>query len=175
MSTMKKLFPIILAVIGLGAGVGAGAFLRPAPEPIVEATVTCDEGDEGCEMGVPDMPLPAPVVEPDPDEIKEYVSLPKQFVVPVVKKERVRSLVVLTISLEVEVGTSDAALAKTPKLRDVLLQVLFNHANSGGFDGAFTTGRSMSDLRGELLEEAQKVLGSSVHSVLIEEIVKQAM
>ena len=29
---MKKLLPIILAVVGLGIGVGAGVFLKPAPE-----------------------------------------------------------------------------------------------------------------------------------------------
>jgi len=171
---MKKLFPIILAVIGLAIGLGAGVFLSPAPEQ-VEVVDTC-EGGSDC----PELPkdLPPPASEKagyNPDEEWDYVKLPKQFVVPVIKKDRVRSLVVLSLSLEVELGQSDAILSRAPKLRDGFLQVLFDHANSGGFDGAFTTGRSMSDLRGELLGVAERLLGSSVAAVLIEEIVKQSI
>ncbi len=169
---MKKLLPIILAVLGLGIGVGAGVFLAPAPE--VTETVAC-EGDD-CPENNPDMAPPEQqVTEFDPDEEWDYVKLPRQFVVPVIKSDRVRSLVVLSLSLEVQLGQSDLVLARSPKLRDGFLQVLFDHANSGGFDGAFTTGRSMSDLRGELQGVAHRLLGDTVAAVLIEEIVKQTM
>ena len=171
---MKKLLPVILAVIGLGAGLGAGLFLSPTPEPV--AMVDDCDGGKDCSEKVKDMPPPASEASGyDPEEEWDYVKLPKQFVVPVIKKDQVRSLVVLSLSLEVELGQSDSVLSKTPKLRDGFLQVLFNHANSGGFDGAFTTGRSMSDLRGELLGVAERLLGPTVAAVLIEEIVKQTM
>jgi len=171
---MKKLFPIILAVVGLAIGLGAGIFLSPAPEP-VEMVDACGD-DPDCVSPPKDMPAPSrQVSEFNPDEEWDYVDLPKQFVVPVIKNDKVRALVVLSLSLEVELGQSDAVLSRTPKLRDGFLQVLFNHANSGGFDGAFTTGRSMSDLRGELLGVAEQLLGPSVASVLIEEIVKQSI
>jgi len=171
---MKKLLPIILAVLGLGAGLGAGVFLSPAPEP-VEVAEECAPGAE-CKEPVKDMPPPKnQVSEYDPDEVWDYVKIPKQFVIPVIKKDRVRALVVLSLSLEVPPGQTDAALSRTPKLRDGFLQVLFNHANSGGFDGAFTTGKSMSDLRSELLDVAVRLLGDSVGAVLIEEIVKQSV
>lgn len=171
---MKKLLPIILAVLGLGAGLGAGVFLSPTPEPI-EVVEECGPGED-CTKPVKDMPPPASQASDyDPDEVWEYVNLPKQFVIPVIKKDRVRSLVVLSLSIEVPPGQKDAALSRTPKLRDGFLQVLFNHANSGGFDGAFTTGKSMSDLRSELLDVAVRLLGDAVGAVLIEEIVKQAV
>ena len=35
---MKKLMPVLIALLGLGAGVGAGLALKPAPEPEVAAS-----------------------------------------------------------------------------------------------------------------------------------------
>jgi len=172
---MKKLLPIILVVVGLVAGIGAGVMLRPAPEPEETADLAPCDPAAGCdenEYVIPDPPR-APVY--DPDAVWDYVKMPKQFVIPVIKKDRVSALVVMSLSLEVTEGQSDFVLSRAPRLRDGFLQVLFNHANSGGFDGAFTTGRSMKDLRGELKETAQNFLGENVESVLIEEIVKQAM
>ena len=172
---MKKLLPVILALVGLAIGTGAGVFLAPSPEPVEKTESSCPDG-EHCEDKPKDLPAPEKKsAEYNPDQEWDYVKLPKQFVVPVIKKDRVRALVVLSLSLEVEVGQSDAVLAKVPKLRDGFLQVLFDHANSGGFDGAFTTGRSMSDLRGELFEVAQFMAGETVAAVLIDEIVKQSM
>lgn len=170
---MKKLLPIILVVLGAGIGIGAGTALAPAPEP-EQSAVPCEGAD--CESMPKDLPPPEPLqTEYDPEKTWDYVKLPKQFVVPVIKKDKVRALVVLSLSLEVESGQSDLVLSRVPKLRDGFLQVLFDHANSGGFDGAFTTGRSMSDLRGELHEVSVRFLGTIVETVLIEEIVKQTM
>ncbi len=170
---MKKLLPIILVLLGAGVGIGAGIALAPAPE--TEQTAAACDGDD-CENGPSDLPPPEPMeTEYDPEQVWDYVKLPKQFVVPVIKKDKVRALVVLSLSLEVEAGQSDLVLSRVPKLRDGFLQVLFDHANSGGFDGAFTTGRSMADLRGELHEVAVRYLGGIAETVLIEEIVKQSM
>jgi flagellar FliL protein len=51
---------------------------------------------------------------------------------------------------------------------------MFRHANTGGFDGAFTTGRKMEDLRAALLAAARQVFGETpVDDVLIIEIARQ--
>ena len=177
---MKKLLPIILILVGLGAGIGAGISLQPAPEeePKEEAMAACDPAaDPGCVDPTAGHAMLAEVEMEyaDPEAVWEYVKMPKQFVVPIIKRERVSALVVVSVSIETPEGTSAAVLEKQPKLRDSFLQVLFTHANSGGFDGAFTTGQSMRDLRGALREAARRVIGVDVHSVLIEEIVKQPM
>ena len=70
----------------------------------------------------------------------EYVKLNNQFVVPVVEDGRVAAMVVLSLSLEVEAGNTEAVYQREPKLRDAFLQVLFDHANVGGFCGSFTDG-----------------------------------
>lgn len=157
---MKKLLPILLLLLGSGAGVGAGIFLRPAPEP----------ADEIAETG------PAEVEEAPAAETNgpsEYVKMSNQFVVPVVDHDKVTALVVLSLSVEVSLGQKEAVYAKEPKIRDSFLQVLFDHANIGGFDGAFTNANNLDVLRGALREIAQKDVGDQVIDVLIVEIARQ--
>lgn len=158
---MKKLLPLILLLAGSGAGVGAGIFLRPAslPEEHVE-----DEEKMSVETE-------SAIDETDIDH--EYVKMNNQFVVPVVDGDQVTALVVLSLSLEVPAGQKDVIYAKEPKLRDSFLQVLFDHANIGGFEGAFTNANNLAVLRGALREVAQRDMGDQITDVLIIEIARQ--
>ncbi|MGB3312972.1 MAG: flagellar basal body-associated FliL family protein [Albidovulum sp.] len=169
---MRKLLPIILALLGLGLGGGAGLLLRPPPEEVVEIN-PCGDGD-----GHEDAMAGSHAEESGHDEegeapIHDYVKLNNQFVVPVVEHGDVVALVILSISLEVVAGNTEAVYLREPKLRDVFLQVLFDHANAGGFDGAFTQSNNMDVLRSSLLEVARKIMGSVVTDVLIIDIVRQ--
>ncbi|WP_417806277.1 flagellar basal body-associated FliL family protein [Thioclava sp.] len=160
-----KIFPILLAVIGLAAGGGAGYYLRPPP-PDPEATADCapiskDHGDTEVEST---------------EEItatSEFVKLNNQFIVPVVEDGLVSSLVIMSLSLEVKTGSTEKVYRAEPKLRDAFLQVLFDHANTGGFAGAFTGSANMDRLRTSLTETARTVLGSDVIGVLVSDIVRQ--
>lgn len=165
----KLILPILLGTVGLAGGGGAGYFLRPAASPADGAKVEvnpCGPSGEG-EAAKTDAP------EGGDAPTKEYVKLNNQFIVPVVETGKVQALVILSVSLEVKFGSSQNVYAIEPKLRDAFLQVLFDHANSGGFDGAFTNSATMDDLRAALLEMARKSLGSEVTDVLITDIVRQ--
>lgn len=171
---MGKLLPILLAIIGLGAGVGAGLALRPAPE------LAANDGTCPCDCAALTAALEEAGLSPDGEtpqaqESSDYVKLNNQFVVPIVKAERIAAMVVLSISLEVPPGGSEAIYKREPKLRDMFLQVLFDHANSGGFDGAFTDGLKMDPLRTALLETSRQELGNSIRSVLITDVARQDM
>lgn len=146
---MGKLIPVLLALLGLGAGVGAGFFLRHEPaNPSVE------------EPG-------------EPEPVADYVKLNNQFIVPLVLDGRVDGLVILSLSLEISPGATETVFLREPKLRDVFLQVLFDHANAGGFRGSFTDGSNLILLRRALLEVAQRTLGDLVSDVLIVDIMRQ--
>jgi hypothetical protein len=185
---MRKLLPVLLALIGLGGGVGAGLFLAPDKEAVMVAATECtcppadgatahaEDGHGEAGQGPPE-PIPV-LAQKDAegggqDAQVDYVKLNNQFVVPVVKDGRVASLVVMSLSVEVALGGRDDVFTREPKLRDVFLQVLFEHANAGGFDGNFTSGLNMAALRSGLLASAQKVLGSGVSDVLIQDIARQ--
>jgi flagellar protein FliL len=153
---MRKLLPLILVLIGTGGGLGAGLALRPSSSP--------DGGAESATANQPPVGKPAEL---------EYVKLPSQFVVPLLEGGRVGALVVLSLSLEVPIGQSDAVHAREPRLRDDFLRVLFDHANTGGFRGTFTDGSNLVVLRRALLDSARKTLGSTVADVLITDIIRQ--
>jgi len=157
---MKKLFPMILGLFGLGIGLGAGVFLRPA----AEAAAHTDEAN-----GQPS----TPDAETDPDSLPEYVKLNNQFVVPVLQDGKVTSMVIMALSLEVKTGAAEQIYSREPKVRDALLQVMFDHANAGGFEGAFTDGANLVFLRTALLEAAKATLGDAVTDVLISDIARQ--
>ncbi|WP_299297840.1 flagellar basal body-associated FliL family protein [uncultured Tateyamaria sp.] len=159
---IKKLLPLVLLLIGAGAGVGAGIFLRPTPEPV--------EMTEDAET--PDV-MVKEKAEDEPQLDREYVKMNNQFVVPIVNGDKVQGLVVMSLSLEVPAGQKDLIYAREPKLRDSFLQVLFDHANIGGFDGAFTNANNLAVLRGALREVAQKDMGDGITDVLIIEIARQ--
>lgn len=170
---MRKLLPLLLALIGLGAGGGAGFLLRPPPAETVEINPCGDataetEGADG--HGSAEAEAEA---DPDAPPAHEYVKLNNQFVVPVVEDGEIAALVILSISLEVTTGSTEQVYAREPKLRDAFLQVLFDHANAGGFRGAFTQSNNMYVLRNGLLETARKAMGALVSDVLIVDIVRQ--
>ena len=165
---IKKLFPILLALIGVGGGIGAGLALKPDPEEMA-AQVECPQTKHA--EAEPDS---AHVDESAEEEhAQEFVKLNNQFVIPVVGNEMVDSLVVLSLSIEVEPGHTETIYQREPKLRDAFLQVLFDHANMGGFQGEFTNASNMDVLRGSLREVAISVIGSAVTNVLITDIARQ--
>ena len=163
---LGKILPILLAVIGLGAGVGAGIALRPAPQEVAMIS-PCGEIQGETKEKV------AEAEDPNEPSGYDYVKMNNQFVVPVVDKGRVSALVVMSLSLEVDVGQSEAIYQREPKLRDAFLRVMFDHANAGGFDGAFTNSNNMDILRNALREVAEKILGPVVSDVLIIDVVRQ--
>lgn len=166
---IKKILPILLALIGLGAGVGAGIALRPAPEII--SLDPCGDVPHVEEAHDDEM-----MAEDEVDTSAfEYVKLNNQFVIPDIEGDLVAAMVVVSLNLEVKIGTREVIYAREPKLRDGFLQVLFDHANAGGFKGTFTDSASMTSLRGALIEVAQNIVGTEINDVLIIDIVRQDM
>ncbi|HRO10637.1 flagellar basal body-associated FliL family protein [Amaricoccus sp.] len=178
---MKKLAPLLIALLGLGVGVGVGLALKPAPEPEVAAACPPAEGEAEAKAEVA---CPADGADPfaptKPEEKKKkaaelaYVQMDKPFVVPIFAGEKVAAMVVVSLSVETDTEGAHDVEALKPRLRDGFLKVMFRHANSGGFDGSFTSGRKMDDLKSALLRSAQEIVpGTLVEEVLITEIARQ--
>ena len=158
---MLKLLPIILPVLGLGAGIGAGVLMPPAQRQAAECPAPTDTAAKGA-PALPDTPV-------------EYMKLNNQFVVPLISGNDVTSMVIVSLSIEITQGRQETIYAIEPKLRDAFLRVLFDHASLGGFEGNFLSHLGLDTLRLALREIGQKTAGPVLHDVLIVDLVKQAI
>lgn len=165
---IKKLLPVLLTVVGVAGGLGAGYFLRPAPEP-----VEVSETDKQAPSDVVETEMPHIAAEATGD--LDYLELEDQFVIPVVEDGRMTSLVLITLALETKPEAQEMIVSNMPRLRGALLQVMFDYANIGGFDGPFTNSSRLDRLRRNFFEVTQSVFGDDVTDVLILEITRQDM
>lgn len=172
----RLLIPLILLLIGIGGGVGAGLMMAGGEESTdaeADPDVSSDDGHGGDDAGGEGQHgADGGTVTPSGDST-EFVRLNNQFIVPIVRNGAVRSLVVMSLTVEVAAGQNSAVFNREPRLRDSFLQVMFAHANAGGFDGGFTEAAAMAPLREGLREAATAILGAVVHDVLIVDITRQ--
>ncbi|MGR3758469.1 MAG: flagellar basal body-associated FliL family protein [Tranquillimonas sp.] len=166
---LNLILPATLALAGLGAGIGAGIALKPT------AAAPAQDGADAAPECAATTAIAAAAAEvpPEPPTDSDFVKLANQFVVPVVRDGAVAAMVVLNLTLEVAEDAGDAVRAREPKLRDSFLRVLLDHANAGGFDGAFTANGTMDSLRGALLEVGRNDAGPGLRNILILDINRQ--
>ncbi len=177
---MGKILPILLAIIGLGAGIGAGFVLRPDSSASTEAAASTEEASSGHGEAAASSTssghgeaASSGHGEAAPSGSSNFVKMANQIVIPVVRDGKVTALVVVSISIEVAPGSAQSVYQLEPRLRNSFLQVLFDHSNSGGFDGAFTSGPKMTALHEALFEAASLEMGDTLKDVLITDIARQ--
>jgi hypothetical protein len=163
----KLILPIFLFFGGTAGGTAAGLFLLPPPEAEEEG-----HADTAVVCPTPEDHDPSALAASH-DTPSAFVPLNNQFIVPLLDRGSVGALVILSLSVEVEEGGQDSVMMAEPRLRDAFLQVLFDHANTGGFAGTFTATETMRSLRLALNAAAEEVLGGAVRNVLIVDIVRQ--
>jgi len=157
---MAKILPILFLLFGIGGGIGAGVLVEAGPGTIGSGQRNGSDN-------------PSAVIKEDDHPATEFIKMSNQFVVPVVQGDSITALVVVSLSIEVRAGNSERVYAREPRLRDAFLRVMFDHANMGGFQGAFTRAENMGLLRSALREVAEQEIGSDLVDILIVDIVRQ--
>ncbi len=169
---MKKLLlPLVLLLLGTGAGVGAALFSAP------QAEESAAQIDNPCGEMIDHTSNDSTDEKDDHGEssaiANEYAKLNNQFIVPILENGMVSAMVVVSLSIEVAAGNKEPIFLAEPKLRDSFLQAMFDHANIGGFSGNFTSGQNLRPLRQDLMKRAKSIVPGVAKDVLIIDIVRQ--
>lgn len=183
---LRKLLPVLLSVLALVAGAVGGDLLRgttaagvAAPGP--QAALPADELPALEPIAADSaIPSPSPAAPPPPAEPGDadaaaataWFKFPQQFFVPVLHGGHLDSTMILSLSVEMPETATEEVYAHEIKLRDALLRQLLIHANTGGFDGNFTTEAHLRKLRAELTATARAIV-PRIGEILIGDIARQ--
>ena len=155
---MKKLLPVLLIVIGIAAGAGAGFFLKPAPDS--------GSGENHAEMAASEL---------DENAERSFVKIGKQTIVPVVTEGETKALMLFELAVDVPAARVDQVHEMEPRLRDAFLRELFQMSYTGAFLTNFTEERIIEELRRNLTNAARTYLGHNQAEVLILDVMRQEM
>lgn len=111
----------------------------------------------------------------DGDKPREtrYLKFKRQFVIPVMKDQKVGGLVLMNFNLELNEDADDEVFSEEPKLRDAYMRVLLQMSSEGAFDGDLVSPATYEQLRYNLITASTRIIDEGVEDVLILDIVKQ--
>ncbi|MDB6176659.1 hypothetical protein PAF17_03975 [Paracoccus sp. Z330] len=172
---MTKFLTLLAPLIGLAAGIAAGDYLHPtAPEDHAAQSPTKHAGDTTAASTKTDSADTQKGHTEHKDTPPGWFTFPSQFFVPMMRQGDMGAMMILTLSIETDEDQLEDMKAQEHRLRDALLRQLLIHANTGGFDGNFTTEASLGTLRKALLGAARQATSLPVNAVLIADIARQA-
>ncbi|MEM9054670.1 MAG: hypothetical protein AAGB16_05035 [Pseudomonadota bacterium] len=102
-----------------------------------------------------------------------YHRFSREFVVPIMRDNRVRSLVILNLSLEADSSLSSRLFSEEPKVRDNIMTTLIMLSNEGDTLEDFTDIESYETIRSMILKNLDSIFAYGIHNVLIMDIAKQ--
>ena len=180
---MKKILILLIPLIALAGGIAAGAILRPAADATEapEAGAPEEAAPEAAGEHAAAAQAPAPSGHGAPAAHgggeasgTAWFTFPSQFFVPLMRNGDMGAMIIVTLSLETQAAQIEAMNQQQHRLRDALLREMMIHANTGGFDGNFTTEPAQRVLRERLLKAVRAATGLPIEAVLIESIARQA-
>ena len=110
--------------------------------------------------------------ETAPKDVSFYV-FPEKFFIPLIEKSKLSSMVILSLGLEIEEDALEKIEKISPKLRDILLQALFDQATIGNFDGSFIDTDRQIKLRNYLSSTLNSQVGPEIRGVMITDMIRQ--
>lgn len=102
-----------------------------------------------------------------------YFRFSREFVIPLMRNERVASLVILNISLETDASVAEELFSKEPKLRDNIMTTLVHLSNDGSTLSALTSVDNYEKVRAMILTNLENVVPHGIQNVLILDAAKQ--
>lgn len=184
---LKKILMLAIPVLALVAGAFGGTLLKPDAHdkemPAHETGHDAHAPEEHGDAGHGDAGHGASSHDDSHDDHGghgksedtkvAWFAFPNQFFVPLTREGDSGGMMILTLSLETTDSEIEDIARQEHRLRDIMLRQLLIVANTGGFDGNFTTEGRLRGLRKSLLAAVQGSVGPKVTGVLIGDIARQ--
>lgn len=169
---MKKLLPILLAVIAIVVGAAGGFFLRASSAPAAaggegeaaHAEKSAAHGAKDDAHGKKDD------AHGKKDAAAVYMKFSRQFVTPIVAEGRPTAMMILDVNIEIDPALADTIYAEEPRLRDGVLKALLRQSGAGRLGSIFADPAVLEETRGEILDEMRAIVGDGAKSVLIMDV-----
>lgn len=178
---LKKILILLFPVLGFVGGAVGGDMLHAtakpaeetahAPETDTAAPASADTAADG--HAAPKSGGHGGAESPKAADGLDWFKFPNQFFVPIIRNGTSTAVMVLSITIEIPASARPAIEAQEHNLRDALLSALMTEANTGGFDGNFTTEPNLRRVRETLQVAAQRAAGPDARRILIEDIGRQ--
>ncbi|WP_156945544.1 flagellar basal body-associated FliL family protein [Hyphomonas johnsonii] len=180
---MKNIISAVVVVLCIVAGGIGGHFLKSggggASGPAAHAEDAADDGHGKSEESGHAKPEKAKSGHGDDssDEISlsgvDYFKFSREFVVPIMRDNKVVSLVILNINLEVDSSLSRKLFSMEPKIRDNIMTTLVELSNDGRTLESVANLENYESIRSTVLMNLQKVAPAGIRNVLIVDMAKQ--
>ncbi|MEH6742007.1 flagellar basal body-associated FliL family protein [Hyphomonas sp.] len=179
---MKQIVPSIVALLAISAGGGTAYFLKlsgsSSPKP---ASAAHDAGgDEGEGHANPKTEKKEKKGHGSSDKHGDadavdvtYYKFSREFVVPMIEDDRVQSLVILNLNLEVDTAISQELFSKEPVLRDNIMTTLVKLSSGGRTLNSITDVDNYETLRAMILTNLQNEIPEGIRNVLILDMARQ--
>lgn len=163
---MKKMIPVLLVLIGVAGGLGAGVFLKPQPDGAEVSETTAPSEATESDMSRENGGAPAN---------RAFVKVGRQTIIPVLEDGQTRALMMFELAVDVPAARANVVHEMEPRLRDAFLRELFQMSYTGAFLTNFTDDRVIEELRRNLTRAARQQIGDDAREVLILDVMRQEL
>lgn len=111
----------------------------------------------------------------DPTGARSFIAVGRQLIIPVVKGETTRALILFELAVDVPSELTEVTHTMLPRLRDAFLRELFAMSYTGAFDDTYTDARIIEEMRRNLRVAARRILGDGVAEVLVLDVMRQEL
>ncbi|WP_084395907.1 flagellar basal body-associated FliL family protein [Henriciella aquimarina] len=184
---MKQLFPALIAALFIAIGGAGGYFLKSmmsAPSSSASASDHAAAADGGSHDGEKSGGHGEAEKKAEKKDSHggggdsasgeySYYKFTREFVVPMIENDRVKSLVILNINLEVDTAVEQELFSKEPVLRDNIMTTLIKLSNDGKTFESLSRVENYETLRSMILSNLREEVEEGIHNVLILDMARQ--
>ncbi len=160
---LQKLLPVIVIIVA-GAVGGGGGFFAKSMMSGGDKEAAHEEGED--RHGKEKKKKSGGHGEEEAGSTS-YMKFSRQFVVPVVRRGKPKSMVILDINIMVDNSLNEGAYSLEPRLRDAILTRLLGLAGEDMLPQMLEDVEKMQYMKAALLETSREIMGDAALDVLI--------